>query len=198
MTTLSRKDVFFAIEQERDYQDKKWGTLDDHPHEVGAWLTIMRQFVNDAERAYTGQCGDKGALDELRKAVAVGVACLEQHGVPPRYREESAATMDRSENTTAAISKAIFDVMCSSNPGADSYWTEGATALAVAAIRHVTVLNDEQLHAVLPEIGFGSRELMALQLMLQRNLDVVPDCVGADKTSRGLECVDQPECATRQ
>ena len=94
MTTLTRKDVFFAIEQERDHQDKKWGTLDEHPHEVGSWLTIMRQLLNDAERAYMSQRGDIGALDELRKVVAVGVACMEQHGVPPRYRNEPAMNLD--------------------------------------------------------------------------------------------------------
>ena len=87
MTTLTRKDVFFAIEQERDHQDKKWGTLDEHPHEVGSWLTIMRQLLNDAERAYMSQRGDIGALDELRKVVAEA-GRLEQHGVPPRFRKE--------------------------------------------------------------------------------------------------------------
>ena len=60
MTTLTRKDVFFAIEQERDHQDKKWGTLDEHPYEVGSWLTIMRQLLNDAERAYMSQLGGIG------------------------------------------------------------------------------------------------------------------------------------------
>ena len=88
MTTLTRKDVFFAIDQERDHQDKKWGTLGEHPHEVGSWLTIMRQLLNDAERAYMSQLGDIGALDEIRKVVAVGVACMEQHGVPPRHCNE--------------------------------------------------------------------------------------------------------------
>ena len=44
----------------------------------------MRQLLNDAERAYMGQRGDIGALDEMRKVVAVGVACMEQHGVVGR------------------------------------------------------------------------------------------------------------------
>ena len=94
MTTLTRKDVFFAIEQERDHQDTQWGTLDEHPREVGSWLTIMRQLLNDAERAYMSQRGDIGALDELRKVVAVGVACMQQHGVPPRYRKEPTMNLD--------------------------------------------------------------------------------------------------------
>lgn len=94
MTALTRNDVFFAIEQERDHQDQKWGTLDEHPHELGAWLTIMRSLLNDAERAYMSPRGTIGALDELRKVVAVGVACMEQHGVPARDRRDSAMKLD--------------------------------------------------------------------------------------------------------
>lgn len=77
-------DVIAAVLGERRYQDEKWGTVQQHPHEVGSWLTIMRQLLNDAELAYMSQRGDKGALGEMRKVVAVGIACFEQHGVPSR------------------------------------------------------------------------------------------------------------------
>ncbi len=76
----TRQEVFSVITDERVFQDRKWGTVEDHPHEVGSWLTILRQLLNDAERAYMSQRGDIGALDEVRKVVAVGVACMEQHG----------------------------------------------------------------------------------------------------------------------
>jgi len=80
----TRQEVFSTINDERVFQDRKWGTIQEHPHEVGSWLTIMRQLLNDAERAYVSQRGDFGAIDELRKVVAVGVACMEQHGTVPR------------------------------------------------------------------------------------------------------------------
>lgn len=83
--------VISDIHDERVYQDRKWGTIEEHPHEVGSWLTIMRQLLNDAERAYMSQRGDVGALDELRKAVAVGVACMEQHGPVGRSPADFAA-----------------------------------------------------------------------------------------------------------
>ena len=76
----TRQDVYSAVNDERVYQDRKWGTVEDHPHEVGAWLTVMRTLLDDAERAWMTQRGDHGALDELRKVVAVGIACMEQHG----------------------------------------------------------------------------------------------------------------------
>lgn len=76
--------VFAVIVDERNHQDKKWGTIEEHPHEVGSWLTILDQLVEDAKRAYMSQRGDAGALDEIRKVVGVGVACMEQHGVVHR------------------------------------------------------------------------------------------------------------------
>jgi hypothetical protein len=84
---MTRQEVFNAISNERIYQDRKWGTIEQHPHEVGSWLTIMRQLLNDAERAYMSERGDIGALDEILKVVSTGVACMEQHGAVPRGYE---------------------------------------------------------------------------------------------------------------
>jgi len=74
------QDVLSAIYDERVFQNRKWGTVTDHPHEVGGWLTIMRKILTDADAAWSGNKGDIGALDEIRKVVAVGIACMEQHG----------------------------------------------------------------------------------------------------------------------
>lgn len=86
--TEKQADVLAAVIGERSFQDRKWGTIEDHTHEVGSWLTIMRCLLSDAEKAYMSQRGDNGALDELRKVVAVGVACMEQHGVPSRLIDQ--------------------------------------------------------------------------------------------------------------
>ncbi len=84
-------EVFSAVHDERVYQDRKWGNPDQHPHEVGGYITLMRKLLNDAEVAWCTSRGDDGALDELRKVVAVGVACMEQHGVAPRKPVDFAA-----------------------------------------------------------------------------------------------------------
>jgi hypothetical protein len=81
---MDRKDVYAFIDKERTYQDAKWGTIQQHPHEVGSWLLIMDQLLADARQEWTRGPGDYGALDELRKVVAVGVACMEQHGAVQR------------------------------------------------------------------------------------------------------------------
>lgn len=38
------QDIFAAILRERDYQDAKWGTIEEHGHEVGGWLTILPAY----------------------------------------------------------------------------------------------------------------------------------------------------------
>lgn len=78
MYKLNQK-VLDSIHEERVFQNRKWGTTAAHPHEVGGWLTIMRKLLSDAEQAWSSRRGDEGALDEIRKVVAVGMACMEQH-----------------------------------------------------------------------------------------------------------------------
>jgi hypothetical protein len=76
--------VLSALHNERVYQNRKWGSIADHPHEVGAWLTVLRKVLADAERAWCTNRGDYNALDEIRQLTAVGIACMEQHGPVPR------------------------------------------------------------------------------------------------------------------
>lgn len=81
---MTREAVYKAIDSERNHQDRKWGTPEKHPHEVGAWVTLIRKFVNDAEVAWSGSSNDYTALIEIRKVAAIAVACMEQHGVIQR------------------------------------------------------------------------------------------------------------------
>jgi hypothetical protein len=83
---MERSKVFEAIDDERYYQDRKWGTIEEHPHEVGAWIMLMTALIRDAEVAWSSNAGDQRALEEIRKVLAVGVACAEQHGIPGRSR----------------------------------------------------------------------------------------------------------------
>lgn len=81
---IRRERVFEAIKGERRYQEMKWGDLVDHPQSVGAYLTLMRVHLTRAENAWAGANNDMEALDCLRKVLAIGVACGEQHGMPLR------------------------------------------------------------------------------------------------------------------
>jgi hypothetical protein len=85
---MERSKVYAAIDSERLHQDRKWGTIADHPHEVGAWLTIMRTLLAKAEAEWSGKADDRPALGEIRQLLAVGVACCEQYGVSFRSKWE--------------------------------------------------------------------------------------------------------------
>lgn len=77
----NRQQVYEAVSRERDYQQRKWG---ERNHTVGNWLLIMEGELAEAKRAWIKGVGDKDALLELLQVVAVGVACLESHGVVER------------------------------------------------------------------------------------------------------------------
>ena len=79
-----RANVYDAIGTERYYQEQKWGMLEEHPQSVGGYLTLMRVYLTNAEAAWVGSDNDKDALKCLRKVLALGVACGEQHGLPKR------------------------------------------------------------------------------------------------------------------
>ena len=93
---VSLEDVFGAIEREREYQDAKWGTVIQNPHDEGDWVEIMQQELNEAKSAWRGyqptshlarrksvEYGTE-TLKEILQVVAVGVACLQQHGIVER------------------------------------------------------------------------------------------------------------------
>lgn len=80
--------IWKLIQHEREHQDLSWGTIQYHPHDVGAWLTIMRCKLRDAEVAWMSKpASDYHTKREIMKLLAVGVACLEQHGAV--YAHES-------------------------------------------------------------------------------------------------------------
>lgn len=83
---MTRERVYQAIDSERYHQDRKWGTIEKHPHEVGGWLLLMRALLRDAENAWASHSTDYLALEEVRKIAAVAVACGEQHGMQTRSK----------------------------------------------------------------------------------------------------------------
>lgn len=94
----SRQAVYEAIDGERVYQAKVWNedtTPSGGKHEVAAFLTYMREYLNRADFLASTVAGDgkagpgsafegESALDMIRKVTALGVACMEQNGAPKR------------------------------------------------------------------------------------------------------------------
>ncbi len=80
---LPRTEVYRAIDGERAYQDAKWDTT-NRRKPTEAYLTYMKSYLDEAFYEISHTAGDTGALDKLRKVVALGVACFEDNGVPLR------------------------------------------------------------------------------------------------------------------
>mgnify|MGYP001579815676 FL=1 len=72
--------VLAAILRERAYQEEKWSTN----HTVGEWLLILEAELAEAKEGWVKGKGNADALREILQVVAVGCACLEDHGVIER------------------------------------------------------------------------------------------------------------------
>ena len=92
----TRTEVYQAVDGERDYQ-RKWDTAESTgQHEPAAFVLFMEEYLSEARRlestcekgnnrpAFEGEAHHEGSLDFVRKVVALGVACMEQHGAPRR------------------------------------------------------------------------------------------------------------------
>lgn len=89
---MNRSDVYVTIDDERTYQDLRWGDIDANPHTVGEWLLILQGELDEAIKAWQKSVAPPhSALDEVRQIAAVAVACLEQHDALPRAREDTNA-----------------------------------------------------------------------------------------------------------
>lgn len=79
MNMTSRTEVYAAIDSERAYQIDRFN---DKPHELDSFLVYMQHYLTIAIGHVTN--GNPSGLDDVRKIIALGVACMEQHGAPYR------------------------------------------------------------------------------------------------------------------
>lgn len=73
--------IWDAMIQERNYQDTHKGIDGKNKHDIPGWVLIMRKQLDTAVMEWIDGDVDK-SLAEILQATAVGVACLQQHGVP--------------------------------------------------------------------------------------------------------------------
>lgn len=82
---MERNKIYEIIDSERNYQDEKWGGVEhDENKSVGDYLIYMETYLHKARTIYTSDLPSMEALQQLRKVVALGVACFEIHGIIPR------------------------------------------------------------------------------------------------------------------
>jgi hypothetical protein len=84
MSSFVRNYVYATLDKERAYQDRQHGGREhDREHSVSDWISFMQDYLTDAaELCRHGE--EKLAKEELRKVVALGIACFEVYGCPQR------------------------------------------------------------------------------------------------------------------
>lgn len=88
---MDRQSVYVEIDREREYQEAcreacDWETGPKECTPPECFLVYMRQYLDRAEKAVLLAASQTrpAVLAEIRKVVALGVACLELHGCPQR------------------------------------------------------------------------------------------------------------------
>jgi len=82
MIKMTFEEVIESIKKERDYQDKKWGSLDQREQSISGYMLVLKKELEEAENGWIKNVeGKHSALAEIRQIAAVAIACLQQHGV---------------------------------------------------------------------------------------------------------------------
>ncbi len=87
---MNRGDVYAAIDGELEYQKQRWGQSlsgnrpGNGERSLDEFVLYMEGYMRDAVHAASHYADPEVTLDVLRKVVALGVRCFEQHGVPQR------------------------------------------------------------------------------------------------------------------
>ena len=82
MTKMTFEEVVKSVKEERDFQDKKWGSLDEREQSIPGYLLILKKELIEAEDGWCKNVqGKHSSLAEMRQIAAVAIACLQQHGI---------------------------------------------------------------------------------------------------------------------
>ena len=87
---VDRKEVYDAIDGERNYQTARWNsetTTSDGVHSMEEWYTYIEDYTREAQHILSRkpkQIADAESLHIMRKIAAMAVCAMEQHGAPRR------------------------------------------------------------------------------------------------------------------
>jgi hypothetical protein len=83
---MKRSDVHDVLDDERDYQDKIWGSPTDEDYTaypISQYILDFENLVNQL-KTFGFSMDDEKALDTIRKIGALSVKCGEVHDLPKR------------------------------------------------------------------------------------------------------------------
>jgi hypothetical protein len=79
--TQLRARIYEILDDERDYQDKKWVGYNDADWSINDWLLFIERQIA-AAKAITGD--NVGMMDFVRKIGGLAVAAMEHNHTEPR------------------------------------------------------------------------------------------------------------------
>lgn len=86
--STSRAEAYAALDSERDYQDMRKDRDNGQPsHSPEEYLVYMQDYLNEALHTSARTWGPEAkvaVMEIVRKVTALGVACMEDHGVAQR------------------------------------------------------------------------------------------------------------------
>lgn len=86
----SRKDIYTILDEERAYQDAKYGAEHEKDHTIWDFVQSMLVHLMSARNhaQKNNFISDMVAFDELRKTTALGIAAMERLGYTRRYQNK--------------------------------------------------------------------------------------------------------------
>lgn len=86
---MKRTKIFKEIDDERDYQEDKWGVEFDDKNTINDWVTYITKYAGESAFIEDDKAEQR---KKLLKAVTIGVAALERFdengGFPPRHYDK--------------------------------------------------------------------------------------------------------------
>lgn len=87
--TLTRQEVYALIDGEREYQQVRWDTPENHQHNHSPqeWLTYIEDYTREALHVGCREADDvclEKQMAAIRKIAALAVAAIENIGAPRR------------------------------------------------------------------------------------------------------------------
>lgn len=79
---MTFEEVVESLKLEREYQDEKWGTLDQRQQSIAGFMLIIKKELEEAENGWIKNVeGKHSSLAEIRQVAAAAIACLQTHGI---------------------------------------------------------------------------------------------------------------------
>ncbi len=77
----SIQEVMEKIQEEREYQDNKWGSLQERSQSLPGYLLILKKELEEAEAGWMKNVsGRDSAMSEILQIAAVAVAAMQEYG----------------------------------------------------------------------------------------------------------------------